>query len=250
MSEVQTKPREEVIFMHNVQLYVSLQDITLSGGWKVGNNPEYHNRRCQWIAGIVVSLENSLELILFQCAQPGVSGTAIPERDQERDHLGSSCESCQAPRAWGEQAQTGGAASPSLLWQVGIKPRKKHMGTHHTKTLEPGLGIRPWDWGGCACKVWKWRGMEESSVSRGYKGEKGLHLLAVRLIQREMSTVEGQASIPPLSSPPCTRGCVQKKAFAEVLDTLCHLFWVNGCKQQEKRLPRPLRNLLFPPKQC
>lgn len=34
MSEVHINPSEEVIFLYNVQLLISLQDITLSGGRK------------------------------------------------------------------------------------------------------------------------------------------------------------------------------------------------------------------------
>lgn len=60
--------------------------------------------------------ENSLELTLCQCAQPGVKGTAIPEGDQEWDHLGSTCETCQAPGGM-RRASTGrrGSLSPRLL---------------------------------------------------------------------------------------------------------------------------------------
>lgn len=90
--------------------------------------------------------ENSLELTLCQCAQPGVEGTAIPEGDQEWDHLGSTCETCQAPGGCGEQAQAGVEASPRVSWQAGIKPRERRTRTRHTKTprpQNPALGSDP-----------------------------------------------------------------------------------------------------------
>lgn len=127
------------------------------GWWKGGNNPKYHNRRCQWMTGIVVSLENSLEVALCWCTQPGVAGTATPEGDQENT-WGTPA------RLWGNEEskhRQEGQPLPSPPGRWELNPGRNTLGHQSTKnwawdqTLGQGWvrtqGLKMEEFGGILC---------------------------------------------------------------------------------------------------
>lgn len=87
--------------------------------------------------------ENSLELTLCQCAQPGVKGTAIPEGDQEWDHLGSTCETCQAPGGDEESKhRQEGKPLPTSPGRRELNPGRD--APEHATPKHQDLRTRPW----------------------------------------------------------------------------------------------------------